>query len=75
MFNYCLQAGVVPKRFGLGLTVPIPKNGFYKNNMKFDEFRGISINSVLSKFFEHVILENYGKFLQTSDYQMGFKKA
>ena len=75
LFNFCLQAGVIPTRFGLGLTVPIPKTGSYKSNMKYNEFRGISINSVLSKIFEHVILENYGTFLQTSDYQMGFKKG
>ena len=43
--------------------------------MSYDEFRGISINSVLSKIFEHVILDKYGKYLQTSDYQMGFKKG
>jgi len=55
--------------------VPIPKTGSYKSNMKYNEFRGISNNSVLSKIFEHVILENYGTFLQTSDYQMGFKKG
>ena len=33
LFNYCLHAGVVPTRFGLGLTIPIPKNGSYRNSM------------------------------------------
>ena len=75
LFNYCIHSGVVPTRFGLGLTVPIPKNGTYRNNMEYDEFRGISINSVLSKIFENVILESYSEYLQTSDYQMGFKKG
>ena len=74
-FNYCIHSGAVPTRFGLGLTVPIPKNGTYRNNMKYEEFRGISINSVLSKIFENVILESYSEYLQTSDYQMGFKKG
>ncbi len=32
LFNYCLNHGVVPVRFGLGVTVPIPKDSSYKNN-------------------------------------------
>ena len=57
LFNYCIHSGAVPTRFGLGLTVPIPKNGTYRNNMKYEEFRGISINSVLSKILKTLFLK------------------
>ena len=42
--------------------------------MSVDDFRGISISSVISKVFEHCILDRYGGFLLSSDNQFGFKK-
>ena len=39
-----------------------------------DDFRGISISSIISKVFEHCILERYGKYLTTNETQFGFKK-
>jgi len=39
-----------------------------------DDFRGISISSVVSKVFKHCILDRYGDFLSSSDNQFGFKK-
>ena len=39
-----------------------------------DDFRGISISPVLSKIFEHCILDRYCKYFVTSDNQFGFKR-
>jgi len=39
-----------------------------------EDFRGISISPVISKVFEHCILERYQKFFMSSDNQFGFKK-
>ena len=38
-----------------------------------DDFRGISISPLLSKIFEHCILDRFSSFLATSDNQFGFK--
>ena len=40
-----------------------------------DDFWGISISPVLSKIFEHCILDGYSSFLATTDNQCGFKKG
>ena len=46
----------------------------YSKSVSVDDFRGISISSVMSKVFEHCILDRYGGFLISSDNQFGFKK-
>ena len=38
------------------------------------DFRGISISPVVSKVFEHCVLERFGRFFCTIDNQFGFKK-
>ena len=43
--------------------------------MTCDDFRGIAINSILSKVFEHCILDKFKSFLSTNDNQFGFKKG
>ena len=40
-----------------------------------EDFRGISISHVLSKIFEHCLLDLYATFFTTSDKQFGFKKG
>ena len=40
LFNYCLKQGVVPVGFGIGVTVPIPKEQPCKVNVSFENFRG-----------------------------------
>jgi hypothetical protein len=42
--------------------------------MTCDDFRGIAISSILSKIFEHRILERYSNYFSTNDNQVGFKK-
>ena len=70
--------GDVPRQFGESYKVPITKNNndLYKKSVTVDDFRGISVSSVISKVFdfEHCILDRYGKFFVTSDNQFGFKK-
>ena len=74
LFNNCMMAiGRVPTSFGQSYTVPILKTtvNIYSKSVSVDDFRGISISSVIS---EHCILDRYGGFLLTSDNQFGFKK-
>ena len=39
-----------------------------------DDFRGIALSPVLSKVFEHCMLDRFGSFLNTSDNKFGFKQ-
>jgi len=63
----------VPNDFGVGLMVPIPKGSASNSKNNTDDYRGISINPVISKVFEHCLLELFSKFLTTSEMQFGFK--
>ena len=76
LFNLMMQSGRVPPQFGQSYTVPIIKNNYnvYNKSVTVDDFRGISISPVVSKVFEHCILDRYEKFFITSDNQFGFKK-
>ena len=39
-----------------------------------DDFRGIAISPVISKVFEHCILDRFAYYFITSDNQFGFKR-
>jgi len=39
-----------------------------------DDFHGISISPVISKVFEHCILDRFGEFFVSCNNQFGFKK-
>ena len=75
LFNYFIRQGYVPDQFGESYTVPLRKVNNTAKHVTVDDFRGISISSVLSKVFEHCVISRYGKFLETNDNQFGFKKS
>ena len=54
-------------------TVPVPKNNAsgYSKSLTVDDFRGISINPVLSKIFEHCILDRYCKYFVLATISLG----
>ena len=76
-FNLIIRSGYVPTQFGLSYTVPLLKGSLNSRskNLTCDDFRGISISPVLSKIFEHCILNRFRSFFHTSDQQFGFKKT
>lgn len=74
LFNLFVSHSHIPEIFGLSYTVPIPKCDGRKKSLTVDDFRGISISPVLSKLFELCVLDRYGDYFGTSDYQFGFKK-
>jgi len=67
----------VPHCFGLSYTVHVVKNNtnIHSKTITVDDFRGISISSVLFKVLEHCIIDGYHYFLSTSDNQFGFKRG
>ena len=76
LFNIMLANSHVPPGFGESYTVPLLKNNCnaYSKTLTVDDFRGVSISPVLSKVFEHCILDKYSQFFVTSDNQFGFKR-
>ena len=76
LFNIMMSYGYVPASFGRSYTIPLPKgNAILSKALMVDDFRGISISPVLSKIFEHCILDRFSSFLATTDNQLGFKKG
>lgn len=74
LFNLMISVGYVPNGFGLGLTIPIPKD-LSSKVLKISNFRGITLSPVVSKVFEHCLLIRFGKFLISAPNQFGFKKG
>ena len=72
-----LHCSHVPDCFGISYTVPNMKNNVNINSktITVDDFRGISTSPVISKVFEHCVLERYCDYLTSSDNQFGFKKG
>ena len=73
LFNVLMHTGLVPDDFGVGVTTPIPK---FKGNKKLttaDDYRGITICPIVSKIFEHCIMDSFTD-TGTSERQFGFKK-
>jgi hypothetical protein len=75
LFNVMLLAAYVPDAFGHSYTVPIPKIDHCSKPMTCSDFRGIAISPIISKIFEHCILERFDSFLGSNDNQFGFKKG
>jgi len=74
LFTIFLDIGTVPADFCLGITTPIPKFKGFKKSVTPEHFRGITVNPIVSKIFEHCLL-NVLECLVTSDRQFGFKKG
>ena len=74
LFNYVFKSGIFPKVWSDGLLVPLHKKGSYS---KPENFRGITLLSVLGKLFTRVIntrlniwAEKYGVYVEA---QYGFR--
>ena len=65
----------VPTGFHYSYIVPVPKlKDCRTKSVSCDDFRGIAISAILSKVFEHCILDRFGSFFVSCDAQFGFKK-
>ena len=75
LFNLMLKCRIVPDSFGRSYSVPIPKGYCSRaKSVTVDDFRAISICSVISKVFELGVLDRFQNFFSSSDNQFGFKK-
>jgi len=72
LFNVCLMHGKIPQECMQTVVVPICKN---KNGNISDaeNYRPVSLATIISKLFEHYILSCISPLLATTDNQFGFK--
>ena len=64
----------MPTHFNNSYTVPIPKVKDPRSKaLTVDDFRGIAISSIISKVFEHCVIDRFSNFFHSNDNQFGFK--
>jgi len=65
--------GYVPAGFKHAYIVPVPKlKDSRVKSMSYDDFRGIAIRPIISKVFEHCVLDRFKRYFLSSDAQFGF---
>jgi len=76
LFKLIFDCGYVPGGFKQSYIVPIPKIRDCRTKaITYDDFRGIAISKVISKVFEHCLLDYFQIYLKCGDNQFGFKKG
>ena len=76
LFNIMLIFDCLPSAFGRNYTVPLQKGGHAIGKcLTVEDFRGISISPVLSKIFEHCLLDLYATFFTTSETNLALKRG
>ena len=64
----------VPTHFNNSYTVPIPKVKVPRSKaLTVEDFRGIAISPIISKVFEHCVIDRFSNFFHSNDNQLGFK--
>ena len=74
LFNLMIHYEVVPSAFGESISFQIPKTSKSASSSNSTDYRGISINPIVSKIFEYCLLDKIGIFLSISSRQFGFKR-
>jgi len=73
VFNLILLHGYVPNDFGRGIIVPLVKDR-HDDCGNLDNYRGITVSSIISKVFELCVCDKFGEFLSSHALQFGYKK-
>ena len=74
LFNMIMCHGYVPKSFGSGIIIPILKDK-HSDTSILENYRGITLSSVISKLFETCLTVKFNTYLVSNDLQFGFKKG
>ena len=77
LFNLMIRCSSIPDKFCYSYIVPLLKNNVHSNSKSItaNDFRGIAISPVISKVFEHCLLDRYLSYFVSSENQFGFKKG
>ena len=73
LFHMMITHCYVPNDFGLGIITPVPKENISSKQSCIDNYRPVTICSVLAKLFESLLVSLFSKYMDTSDLQFGFK--
>ena len=72
---YIFSEGIFPQRWGEGIIVPIFKGG----NPEAKNFRGITLNNIISKIYSKILVNRLTKWCDSHqkfiDNQFGFQKG
>ena len=75
LFNKLLDSGIFPESWGEGIIVPIFKGG----NLEAKNFRGITLNNIISKIYSKLLVNRLNKWSDKHqkiiDNQFGFQKG
>ena len=75
-FRLIVLCKYVPLGFCNSYIVPVPKiKDCRSKKLTCEDFRGIAVSPVISKVFEHCILDKFKKYFTSSNQQFGFKKG
>ena len=76
LFNIMMSYGYIPASFGRSYTIPLPKgNAILGKTLMVDDFRGISISPMLSKFSTIVYLIGFLVFWPSRIINLALRKA
>ena len=73
IFNEILQSKTIPDSFKSGILTPVLKKA--KDPTNLDNYRGITVTSVIAKLFESVLLPRLSQSFDQSSLQFGFTKG
>ena len=74
LFSMILKTGHVPDEFGMGVVIPIIKDKS-GNPSSIDNYRPITLSAVISKVFEHCLINLFAGFISSDNLQFGFKSG
>ena len=72
LFTAMLIHAYIPQGFRESVVFPIPKNK-RKSLKDSDNYRGITLSSILGKVLDNILLNKFNDVLSSSDLQFGFK--
>ena len=73
LFSLMLTHSYIPESFKRSIIIPIPKDK-RKSLHNSENYRGITLSSVLCKVFDHILIDKNQETFCSSDLQFGFKK-
>ena len=71
ILNAIVQSGKIPQSFKQGILFPIHKGGG-KPKDNTDNYRGITVSSIIGKIFERILADHQDALLSQSSLQCGF---
>jgi hypothetical protein len=74
LLNSIFIHGSIPDDFVVGTTIPIPNNKNV-NVTRSDNYRGITLSSVIGRILDNIVMHRRVSLLASCDLQFGFKRG